>query len=127
MLEHGEPEDPLVPIDPFVHPAQLDVRNHVVDRVETHRFGDPVLARFEIGESTLSLDEGMDRVTVRPDPGGDDLAVVAFDDHGLVGDVGPPVDREFERGDGVGYCECDVVHTGSVEMHVIRHRMLRSL
>jgi hypothetical protein len=69
VLQHRERKDPLVELHPFVHLAEFDVRNDMIDRVEARAACDRVRARLEPWVWAFTLDQRMDSVPICLDRG----------------------------------------------------------
>src|SRR5487761_1520010 len=86
LLEDIEPEDPVVPADPLVHPGQLHIADAVVDELQPgSRTGLELLAKA--GQKTApvlgALDEGVHRVSERAHGGQPHRPHLVLQDMGL--------------------------------------------
>ena len=124
VLEECEAEHALVELDPVVHLPEFHVRHNVVDELEADRLRNRVFARLEAGNLALALDEGVNRVSVRLDCGAHRPTAGVFDDIGLCRGIRAALEGDLERSFGVGHQDGEVVHTGTMPVHMFADRVV---
>src|SRR5487761_1689929 len=129
LLEDVEPEDPVVPADPLVHPGQLHIADAVVDELQPgSRTGLELLAKA--GQKTApvlgALDEGVHRVSERAHGGQPHRPHLVLQDMGLGDCPGAAPDRIVEGGAGVVDGEGQGPHAISMPTRVVGDLPVRS-
>src|SRR5919204_6192003 len=122
----GHPEDALVELDPVIHPAELDVPDDVVERLQADPGrGAAVLRRRAVAGEVRArvlapVDEGVDDVAVRPDRGQLDPPEVVLDPVRLGDPAGAPLDGLSVRLGRARHLQPDVLGGVAVAAGVLR-------
>jgi hypothetical protein len=120
------PEDALVELHPVVHAAELDVADHVIERLQPHaRVGIAVFGHRDVAGKVragvlAAVDEGVDHVAVGADRGELDAAEVVFEPVRLGDHARAALNRLAVGLGGARHLEADALRCIAVPARVLR-------